>query len=535
MSWISSVTDVLKSAAGAVTSTAQAVGSAVKGAAIATGKAVVSTADTVGDYLASAKEVIGNYYDAWQAGRENGNAFTLEMRQEALKSGPVGSFAYRSALTNAFIKRNPGSIVTIGSIGKAGTTTLTKEGGGYILDFAKKEAGALEGTAAKGIKNIAGFATSVAKKAADSKGFSSIFQGAFGKVLAVGGLITGGVLAVTNTLDFYNWQGPIQTGLRKSFPWLFPAVDNAKKGKKTIEIRKMTPTETAQLQQLFYAQTGQLYSGEELRKLIYKEFGITVIETKPTKGEIAGPLAAGGGVSFSQAVNNATTKLAIKSTPNYMISNQDDLQNSAQNEIAAFLQALPSRMSFNFLFKKSFKDADGVTRKGNFAFMQIKVTTKTGGQSTLAEIPLGTTPAQLVNPGQLNSAVVNANIMAQLAGSSQLATPEQMQSGSTVTDYEAGYQFYRSLGLTDINTPEKYNRRRDDDLKQYNADKARVLDALYRAQNLEQSPDPRDQNSEQARQYRQEYNNRLVQLKSNPFYQQFDVANFNPLKGVERQ
>lgn len=424
MSLFGDIVGGIKSAASSVVSAVKATGSAVKTAAVATVSAVSSASATVSEYFKGAQETVANYLAAHDVNSQSGPEFTKEMKQKALKAGPVDSFAYRMALSNEWLIKNPEAIVSIGSVGKAGTTLTKVKGGGYLLDFAKKEAGALEGTAAKGIKNVAGFATSIAKKAATSSGFSSIFKGAFGKVLAVGGLATGGVLAATNTLDFYNWNGPIQTLLKQHFPWLFPAVDNAKKGKKTPEIKKMTPAETKQLQQYFYDQTGVMYSGEDLRKLIYEEFGITVLEIAPTKGNTPGPLAAGDTAAFRSSVSKVTNALPIKPTPNYMISTQDDLQYSAMNEIAAFVQALPGRMSFDFIFKKSYKDADGITRKGNFAFMRIKVTTKTGGQSTLAEIPLGTTPPDLINPGQLNAQIVNSNIQSQLSAvSSPVALP----------------------------------------------------------------------------------------------------------------
>lgn len=432
MSLFGDIVGGIKSAASAVVSAVKSTGSAVKTAAVATVKAASSTTNTVSEYFKVALETMTNYIAAHEINSKTGPEFTLEMRQYALKYGPVGSFAYNQSLANAWLMKNPEAIVSIGSVGKAGTALTKVKGGGYLLDFAKSEAGALESGAAKGIKNVAGFATSIAKKTAASSGFKSIFQGAFGKILAVGGLATGAVLAVTNTLDFYNWNGPIQTGLKKSFPWLFPAVDNAKKGKKTPEIKRMTPAETRQLQQLFYDQTGVMYSGEDLRELIYKEFGITVLEIAPTKGNLPGPLAAGGGVSFQQSIKKSTNISTIKPTPNYMISNQDDLEYTAMNEIAAFVQALPSRMSFDFLFKKSYKDSDGVTRKGNFAFMRIKVTTKTGGQSTLAEIPLGTTPPDLINPGQLNATTVNSNIQSQLgAVVSPAALPSPQATAQT--------------------------------------------------------------------------------------------------------
>lgn len=426
----------VKAGAAAVVGAGKTAVSAVKTAAVATGKAVSSTASTVTELFKGAQETVANYLASHDINSINGPEFTPEMRKQALKYGPVDSFAYRMQLSNLWLIKNPEAVVSIGSVGKAGTILTKVKGGGYLLDFAKKEAGALESAGAKGIKNIAGFATSQAKKVAASSGFKSIFQTTFGKILAVGGLLTGGTLAVTNTLDFYNWNGPIQTALKQKFPWLFPAVNNAKQGKKTNEIKRLTPAETKQLQQLFFEQTGVMYSGEDLRRLIFEEFGITVLEIAPTKGNTAGPLAAGGGVSFQQSIQRSTNIATIKPTPKYMIENQEDLEYQALNEIAAFVQALPSRMSFDFLFKKSYKDGDGVTRKGNFAFMRIKVTTKTGGQSTLAEIPLGTTPPALINPGQLNAGVVNNNIRSQLGAvvvPASLPAPGQTTPSPTPT------------------------------------------------------------------------------------------------------
>ena len=420
----------LKSAASAVVGAVKATGSAVKTAAVATVKTTASAANTVSEYFKGAQETVANYIAAHEINSKSGPEFTLEMRQKALKYGPVGSFPYNMQLSNLWLIKNPEAVVSIGSVGKAGTTLTKVKGGGYLLDFAKSEASQLESAGAKGIKNVAGFATSQAKKLLSSSGLGSTFKGIYGKILATGGLIVGTQLAITNTVDFYAWQNPIQTWLKQKFPGLFPP--GYIKGKVAVipKIVKMTPAETKQLQQIIFEKTGLILTGEELRQAILEEFGITVLEIAPTKGNTAGPLAAGGGVNFQQSIKQSTNISTIKPTPNYMISNQDDLQYTAMNEIAAFVQALPSRMSFNFVFKKSYKDADGVTRKGNFAFMQVKVTTKTGGQSTLAEIPLGTTPPEIINPGQLNATIVNSNIQSQLGA---VVTPASLPAAQQPT------------------------------------------------------------------------------------------------------
>lgn len=447
--------------------------SGVKSAA----SAISGAAASVTDYFKGAQETIANYIAVHGINDSLGPEFTQEMRQKALKSGPVDSLAYRMSLANQWLVKNPSEVVMIGSVGKAGKITSKTKGAAKILDFAKKGGKATATKAAGEIKNVAGFTTAIAKKVAGSKGFASIFKGTFGKILGVGGLVTGLGLLATNTLDFYNWNGPIQTLLKQKFPWLFPAVNNAKAGKKTNEIRRMTPDETRQLQQIFFDQTGTMYSGEELRKLIFEEFGITVLEEKARASDIPGPLSAGAtttspqstqsqsavsgsaigsvikasaGISASAPKAAVATVLpsqfprgyvdvagrpqyTVQSAPNYLISTQGDLEVAALNEVAAFLNALPNRMTFDFIFKKSFKDNEGVTRKGNFAFMRVKVFTKTGGTSTLAELPLGTIPAELYNPGQLNAGAVSVNVSSFLSGAVEPAnlaaaaeTPEVM-------------------------------------------------------------------------------------------------------------
>lgn len=359
--------------------------------------------DWLKDKWDGAVETVNNYYDATVANRTNSDIYTLEMRKKCLARGPIDSAAYRTCLSTQYLLKNPSSIIAIGSVGKVGAAIKAGSTAQKITQVAK----AVPKTA---VKNLPGLVTSIVRKeiaaTAVPKGIAAVsplLKTTGGKILAVAGGITGIGLVGTNLLDFYNWNGPVQTALKKTFPWLYPV--NPKTGKETVypKIKKMTPQETAQLQELIYQATGQRLSGEALRQAILEKFGITVIEERPRKGESEGPLGTGSITSFQNSVKGSTGKYTIKALPQLMIDTPDHLQEATMNELSAFIQALPGRMAFDYLVKPTYVDADGRRRKGNFAYVKVSILNKKGTRTEVAELPLGLVSPNIGTPTPLDA------------------------------------------------------------------------------------------------------------------------------------
>lgn len=357
-----------------------------------------------------AKETVTNYVSAYSGNTAERLGSTLEDKQYALKFGPVGSLAYNTALSNRYLVKNPSSIAFIGSAGKVGVAAKSGSTAAKIVQTAQK-------AAQPAIKNLPGFVQTTVNKAVSQavanlpkQQAGGLFSSTFGKVLAVGGLVTGGALAITNSLDFYNWNGPIQNILRNKFPWLYQASLTPAKTKEKPEIKRLTPDETRQLQELIYQQTGQRLTGEELRRAIFDKFGITVLEYKERAGDVPGPLSGGDVKGFISSIRKSNSKLTINAQPQLMINNAQELQDATMNEISAFIQALPGRMSFDYIIKATYVDADGKRRKGNFAVVKVSIINKRGTKTEVAELPLGTVPGNIGTPTPLDGANVAKQI-----------------------------------------------------------------------------------------------------------------------------
>lgn len=78
-----------------------------------------------------------------------------------------------------------------------------------------------------------------------------------------------------------------------------------------------------------------------------------------------------------------------------------------------------------------------------------------------------------------------------------------------------------------LNNPAMIERRRADDLNQYQRDTRKIQDLLERASNAKTSPDPRDQQSPVIQQYTQEANDLLTRTNANPIYAALGLK-FNP-------
>ena len=365
-----------------------------------------------------AVETVSNYAAAYGANTAERLGSTLQDKQYALKYGPVGSTAYNTALSNRYLVKNPSSIVYAGSAARAGVAA--KAG-----SVAQKAVQAARGVAKPAIKNLPGFIQSTVQKAvtqaikdAPVQRASGVLSTAFGRVLAVGGLVTGATLAVTNTLDFYNWNGPIQTALKNKFPWLFAARQNLDTGIKKPTIKRMTPTEVWQLQRMIYDATGKLLTGEELRKAIEQVYGIIVIEEKATKG---GPVGLLGPM-----VKGTSSSIKIKPQIKFMIENAEDLKEATMNEVSAFIQALPGRMTFEHVVKATYVDADGKRRKGNYAVVKVYIVNKKGTRTEVAELALGTVPPNIGTATPLSGVEVAKQIQSVLKSTVSQNTGTQM-------------------------------------------------------------------------------------------------------------
>lgn len=115
-------------------------------------------------------------------------------------------------------------------------------------------------------------------------------------------------------------------------------------------------------------------------------------------------------------------KAKIKPRPVFSIKDAAQLQQAAQNELAAFVQYLPRRMTFAITIKNSFVDKDGRRHKEQFAVLQVKVRNKRGTLVTLDELPLGTVPAAIAQPSQIHGDQV-ADLITQTVKQVQIDLP----------------------------------------------------------------------------------------------------------------
>lgn len=363
-----------------------------------------------------AKETVSNYLAVIGDRESASDEFTLEERKQALKAGPVGSAAYNARLSTIYMMKHPSSVVVIGSAGKAGKLATNSKLAKNVVEAAKKTAG----KAAPAIKNLPGYIKTVVSKEVAKVAPKSTILSPFAKKVAaaigIGTAVNLTYMNLINTIDFYAWPSATQNVLKKWFPWLFVARQNADKNIKKPQVKKMTPEETAQLQQMVYEATGQWLTGEDLRKAIQDAYGITVIETKPTRGSAPGPLSVTTPQEFYSSIKSSTTRLKINTEPRLMINNSAELQEATMSEVAAFISALPGRMSFEYQIKATYVDADGRRRKGNFAIVKVFVVNKKGTKTELAELPLGTVPPTIGTPTPLNGDQVAQDIRSALSG-----------------------------------------------------------------------------------------------------------------------